>query len=310
MIGLVLLTGALPSEPSRLRLYAGHVTTRPAGPAMGDTIVVRDAFFINCFATVDGGAISHFSPDAGTLSVTRTTFVNCRSGRNPGDGGCIYFSGESSRISSCCVFRCFAGRDGHSFCVSIRGGRPNPNHVNLTTVTNCGDASVGWQTLYLGFGQIRIWEYNSTNNSVYFQAAAFMIHTMDSDANASFLTVCHDNGPWIVYFFGRAGSTIRSANFIANRCRGYPELPGSRTMIVKGVFYFHKYGRIVDCVVLGNDGELFKGNRPGAEVVVANCVFDRDIGQPSGVRAQQCTVGRGAQTHRLTHMNTALCARR
>jgi hypothetical protein len=306
MLFLVFLTRTLPSDPPS-HLYTGHFSSRPARPAMGATIVVQDAFFVQCFATVDGGAISHFSPDAGTLSVTRVTFVDCRSGRNPGDGGCIYFSGTSSAISLCCVFRCFAGRDGHSFCVSIRGGGARVNCVNLTTVTNCGSASIGWQTLYLGFGQIRIRDYNSTNNSVYFQAAAFMMHTMDSDADAAFLTVCHDNGPWIVYFFARAGAAISKANFVANVCRGYPELPGSKTMIVKGVFYFHKGGRIVDCIVLRNEGELFKGNRHDAEVTVANCVFDRDIGAPRGVAVHKCTVEPGAHTYSLVHFNTAMC---
>jgi hypothetical protein len=239
MLGFLLsVVAAIDPQPTP-HAYKGLFKIRPAQPAMGDEIIVTDSFFLDCRAQVDGGALSHFSPDAGTLSVTRTTFIRCRSGRNPGDGGCIYFSGAASEISSSCVSHCCAGRDGHSFCISIRGGRPSHNFLNVTAAVNCGkrDVPIGWQTLYLGFGQIRISDYNCSKNTVDFQAAAFMMHTMDSDAVATFATVEANRGPWIVYFFGQAGSRIAKCNVIGNVLAG--EAP-------RGVFYYHKYGVVED----------------------------------------------------------------
>jgi hypothetical protein len=65
-------------------------------------------------------------------------------------------------------------------CLSVRGGA-RANLVKMTRVTNCGSAVVGWQTIELAFGRSASAEYSSTNNSLYFESAAFMFQTMDTN---------------------------------------------------------------------------------------------------------------------------------
>ena len=286
------------------RLYKGHYLVRPDVPGLGDDIVIKASVFENCHAKLDGGAISHFSQDVGTLTCVGVTFVNCTSGPNPSDGGCIYFSGESSRIDRCCAFRCRAGRDGHSFCISIKGGQETPNHVNRSTSIECAPVkeACGWQSLYLGFGKIRLADYNSTKNAVTTQAGSFMMHTIDSDAIALHLTVVNNVGPWIVYFFGRQGSIIDRSNFISNVCINRDESGG--------IFHFHKYGMIKDCYVSGNIGQLFKKNRADASLKVMNTIFDVAMEEePDGVSFDpNCRFDEPfIETLELAHLNTFLC---
>jgi hypothetical protein len=158
----------------------------------------------------------------------------------------------------------------------------------------------GWQTLYLGFGKIRISDYNSTKNVVDFQAGSFMMHTMDADAIATFATIQENSGPWILFFFGKKGSKLERCNVIGNALTGdYP----------RAVFFYHRYGVLEDCVILENKGKLFKRNRPEGEVTVKNCVADTaPIGDEGVITDKDCRFGVAHPSARLlSHINTAEC---
>ncbi|OHT03379.1 hypothetical protein TRFO_29247 [Tritrichomonas foetus] len=282
-------------------IYNKEYTERPDSPKMNDNIICQDAMFIKCIAKVDGGAFSHFSPDSGSLSVSRTTFIECQSGLNPGDGGCIYFSGRESYINSSCVYKCSAGRDGHSFCISIRNELPNPNHCNSTVIlmSSPKSAARGWQSLYLGFGKIRITDLNSTENAVVTQAGSFMMHTMDSDAIALHCTIKNNIGPWIVYLFGKQGSKIEQSNFVGNKLAKSHE---------QGLIMFHRLGQINNCIFSHPEGKLFKQNREGAEITVNNCVFDCPFDDEKGVALNNCKfLINDLETLPLAHLHTAMC---
>lgn len=296
------------------REYSKIFTERPEQPNVGDDIICYDAFFINCTSKLDGGAISHFSPFEGTLDVQRTTFVNCNSGPAPGDGGCIYFTGQKSNIYSCCVIGCSAGRDGHSFCISIRSPSPEldtsknmdnyevqPNYCNGTSILHSSpkNSARGWQSLYLGFGRIRIIDLNSTENAVAMQSASFMMHTMDSDAIALHCTIAKNIGPWIVYLYGKFGSAIEESNFFGNLVTKNDE---------SGLIMFHKHGQINNCFISHLQGKLFKRNREGAEIIINNCVFDVEFDGEPGVIRNNCKFNiKGVRTIPLAHLNTGLC---
>lgn len=294
--------------------YNTIFTERPVQPNAGDAIICFDSIFINCSSKLDGGAVSHFSSFEGTLDVQRTTFVNCNSGPAPGDGGCIYFTGQKSNIDSCCVLRCSAGRDGHSFCISIRSPLSStdskntndyevqPNYCNRTSITQSSPkkSARGWQSLYLGFGKIRIIDLNSTENAVVSQAGSFMMHTMDSDAVALHCTIAKNIGPWIVYLYAKFGSAIEESNFVGNLVTKQEE---------SGLIMFHKLGQLNNCFISHLQGKLFKGNREGAEITVNNCVFDVEFDNEPGVIRNNCRFDiKGVMTLPLAHFNTELCA--
>lgn len=286
---------------------------RPDQPNVGDEIICHDAFFINCTSKLDGGAISHFSPFEGTLNVQRTTFVNCHSGPAPGDGGCIYFTGQKSLIGSCCVIHCSAARDGHSFCISIKtplteseSSKNNnyeiqPNFCNETSILHSSpkNSARGWQSLYLGFGKIRMLDLNSTENAVVKQSGSFMMHTIDSDAIALHCTIKKNIGPWIVYLYGKFGSSIEESNFVGNIVTKNDE---------SGLIMFHKLSQLNNCFISHLQGKLFKGNRKGAEITVNNCIFDAEFDNEPGVIRNNCRFDiKGVRTLPLAHLNTGLC---
>jgi len=251
---------------SQTVVYDQLYTQRPRSPLLGDTIIIKNAMFIKCIAEVDGGAICHFSPDAGSLDVSHSTFIECQSGPAPGDGGCIFYSGNRSSIGYCCAYRCFCYRDGNFASISIRNHLPNDNFLNTTTVLQCSpDSNVqGWQSVYLGWAKIRIQDFNSTRNNVLLQSASWMMHTMDWDAYAKHNQCASNNGPWIVYFYAkeRDGAVIDSCNFINN------------TATKKGLFCFHIGVTIKNCVILQTNGTIFSQNRPESYALVKNCVLD------------------------------------
>ena len=140
---------------SKLYEFTGLHKAHLSIPSYGQDIFVEDAFFLGCVATLDGGAINHFSPDEGNLKVKRSTFLECRGSKYPGDGGAIYFSGNTSEIVQCCASKCLNYRDGHFICIALRGELPTNNHFNSSTVTFCGFKNPnGWQTSYLSVGLI------------------------------------------------------------------------------------------------------------------------------------------------------------
>lgn len=290
--------------------YDRVFTERPDQPNVGDEIICHDSFFVNCTSKLDGGAISHFSPFEGTLDVKRTTFVNCHSGPSPGDGGCIFFTGQKSQIDSCCVIRCSAARDGHSFCISIRSPEltndinnyeAQPNYCNGTSILHSSpkDTARGWQSLYLGFGKIRIIDLNSTENAVVSQSGSFIMHTIQSDAIALHCSIVKNIGPWIVYLYGKFGAAIEESNFVGNLVTKNDE---------GGLIMFHKNGQINNCFVSHLQGKLFKRNREGAEITINNCVFDVEFDNEPGVTRNNCKFDiKGVRTIPLAHLNTGLC---
>ncbi|OHT17334.1 hypothetical protein TRFO_12502 [Tritrichomonas foetus] len=284
------------------QLYNKLYESRPEQPGIDSEIVIEDAFFVKCVSRSDGGAINYFSPNSGTLSVKRTTFVQCHSGPNPADGGCIAFTGVRSTIFSTCASQCSAGRNGHSFSVTISAGKPDFNHLNQTTILECSpkESARGWQSLFLSYGQIRISDMNSSKNSVATQAGSFMMHTVDSDAVCLHSTIVGNIGPWIIYLYGKEGSLLEQCNVVGNICANKEQ---------NGIVMFHKLGRIDGCLFANNRGRLFKQNRESASIDVSNCVFDAVFDREPGVSTTNCRFEEpDVQTYVLAHLNTELCA--
>ena len=281
-------------------MYNDKYTTRPEPPKTNDIIICKDSVFIGCRTKHDGGAFNHFSPNFGSLFVTRTTFYDCQSGPNPADGGCIYFSGKESHINQTSCVRCTAGRDGHAFCISIRNEQPEPNHCNQTSIYMCApkDAARGWQSLYLGFGNIRITNLNSSENAVITQSGSFMMHTMDSDARALHCTVYGNIGPWIVYFFGYEGSSIEFSNFVDNTlARGHES----------GLIKFYQKSKISNCFI-SHQQKVFDPNNERSSLIVTKCIFDGPITRNKFVTMNDCQFKPDAfSTLPLAHFNTEIC---
>ena len=284
---------------SQIVIYDQKYTKRPVSPRLGDTIIIKNAFFIKCIAEVDGGAITHFSPDSGSLDVSSTTFIECQSGPSPGDGGCIFYSGERSSIGYCCAYRCFCYRDGHFVSISIRNHKPTDNFLNTTTVLQCSpDSNVqGWQSIYLGWAKIRIQDLNSTKNNCLIQSCSWMMHTMDWDAYAKHNQCDSNVGPWVVYFFAkeRDGAVIDSCNFVNN------------TATKKGLLCFHTGVTVKNCVIIGNNGEIFSQNRPESFALVENCIFDVPVPQNAFVTFKGNSYNPKVRELDLAFLHTAVC---
>lgn len=288
-----------------IHLYNKHYEARPEQPAIGDHIDIQDAYFYKCISRSDGGAINYFSPDSGTLSVQQTTFLQCHSGPNPTDGGCIAFNGLKSIIQTSCASQCSAGRNGHSYSITIcaNGGSTSKslNHFNQSTIIECApkESARGWQSLFLSYGQIRIVDMNSSFNAVATQAGSFMMHTIDSDAICLHSTIMYNIGPWIIYLYGKDGSLMEQCNIVSNICASKDQ---------NGIVMFHKFGRIDSCIFANNQGRIFKQNRQKATIDVSNSVFDCVFDHEPGVQTSNCLFEQpNVQTYVLAHLKTHLC---
>ena len=286
---------------SSVKTYNSLYESRPDQPGVGDNIEIRDSYFYNCISRSDGGAINYFSPDSGEIVVSSTTFVQCHSGPNPADGGCIAFTGRKSIIVSSCATQCTAGRNGHSFSMTIAAGKPQCNHLNQSSVVECApkETARGWQSTFLSYGQIRVADFNSSYNAVATQAGSLMMHTFDSDAVCLHSTISNNIGPWIVYIYGKQGSALEQCNVYGNICANKDQ---------NGVIMFHKHGVIESCLFANNIGRLFKQNREKASILVSNCVADVVFDHEPGVETTNCRFDQpDVQTYVLAHLNTAMC---
>jgi hypothetical protein len=294
-----------------MRLFSGMYSERPNSPDIGDDIIIKDAWFENCKAKLDGGAIRHFSHDEGTLIITRTTFISCESGPSFGDGGCVYFTGKSSHISMSCASNCIASREGHSFFSSLRSKSPTPNHINSSTIVQCAPSMrrCGWHSLFIGSGHIKISDLNSSNNYVDRQCAAFMMHTLDSSAEAMRVTAAGNSGPWMIYFYAKDGASIKLSNFVANKVESVKTRWNERVFEAMGVLYYHKGCALSGCVMRGNyGGPDLVGLSFESKIIVKNCVFDREEAKSEkNAVFDDCRFGVVSRMLVLGHLKSAVC---
>jgi hypothetical protein len=270
---------------------------RPGTSLSNANITICDSSFSNCASQIDGGAISHFSPDTGLLTVVRSLFFRCTA---KSDGGCIYFTGVSSQIQATCAFQCSAGRDGNSFAISLRGRQPTPNHLNESVVCQCSVPSKprGWQAVFLGFGTVHVGNLNSSANYVALQASAFMVHSLDSTVSVFDATVSGCIGPWAIWVFGEKGATIERSNLIGNNCTKEHAIlcsAGNTTVL---------HGRFIQ-----NRGPALLQKGIGTRMDVFDCLFDGEMSGGGEINLVDSTnVTRAVSPLQLSHFDTQGCA--
>jgi len=250
---------------SKLYEFTGLITSHLPIPSYGQDIVVIDAVFEGCVSPIDGGAINHFSPDQGNLKIARSTFVECRGQKYPGDGGAVYFSGNSSEIKECCATRCHNYRNGHFICIALRGVEQTPNHFNSSTVTYCGFVKPnGWQTSYLSIGTIIVNDINTTHCSTSTQSSALFIHSIHQYVYARRLHVESNKGPWSIYFYAKFRAEILDSTFIDNENSN-------------ACLYYYKNGHVINCRFAKNKGPLIAPKSEDGTIFIGNSIFDVDF---------------------------------
>jgi len=264
---------------SKLYEFSGLITSHLPIPSYGQDIVVIDAVFEGCVTPLDGGAINHFSPDEGNLKISRSTFVECRGLKYPGDGGAVYFSGNSSEITECCATRCRNYRDGHFICIALRGELQTPNHFNSSTVTFCGFPKPnGWQTSYLSFGTILVNDINTTHSSTNLQSSALFLHSLHQYVFARRLHVESNKGPWSVYFYAKHRAEIVDSTFINNQNEN-------------ACIYYYKNGYVINCRFAKNKGPTIAPKSTDGTIFVGNSIFDVDFKPINGMVFENNDVG-------------------
>lgn len=260
---------------SKVYRITGQKTAHISTPGYGQEIHIIDATFYNCISKHDGGAISHFSPDEGDLIVKSSTFAKCKAAKYPGDGGAIYFSGNSSLIDRVCCIECQAARDGHFVSIVIRGENGNDNQLNNTVVFGCKNesATTGWQTTFLDNGRIVSYYFNTTECSTSLQSSVFQMHSLYGNVLIRYATIRKCQGPWSVFGYGTTTGIMRNSNIIKNVAIGNKY----------GIFYYYKNFEVQSSVLIGNKGNIVSPKSPDSFIKILNCRLDKEIPSNIGI---------------------------
>jgi hypothetical protein len=249
--------------------FTGYITGHLNIAGDSNEISIFDAVFTKCITDLDGGVLNHFSKREGNLICRNCMFINCHGIKYPGDGGCIYFTGNSSQISRCCVLECYNHRDGHFAAVSLRGSGDQNNHINETTCYSCSNEA-SWNTVYQSFGSIIESSNNFTKCTTHVQSCAFFIHSLYRSCIAKYMYVNGCHGAWCAFFYAKESSLVEESVFINNRVE--KDQP---------IILFYKGGTICNCTLMKNNGctNPFLPKSSDGFATIKDCTLDIEVNE-------------------------------
>ena len=277
--------------------YTGIISNQINIPSNCHEIILKDAKFNNCKTDLDGGVLNHFSISDGNLICSNCVFNRCHGSKYPGDGGCIYFSGNSSKIAKCCVKECYNYRDGHFAAIPLRCRESYPNHINETSCLSCSNEG-SWNTIYQSFGEIVDYSNNYTKCDTCMQSCSFFIHSLYQSCVAKYNYVGECRGAWCAFFYGKERSLIEESVFIKN------EVDRNQTVIL-----FYKGGIISNCTLLQNAGSAnyFLPKSIDGFATIRNCFVDVEAKEIVGCTFENIKLLNKTETFSIPDLHNYVC---
>lgn len=275
--------------------YSGYYDSKPSITATYTCYNATDCFFDQVSSPENsiGGAVSVNNVDA-TLTVSACTFYSCK--QLAGNGGAIYFAGDSCTFSSICGYKCHANNDGQIIYTNAKSS------LSATSITGAACESsdltqsssvlaLQTHTSTLSMRSTNI-SYNTVSDSI--STAKLTGYTI---SNTIYNTFTYNEGPSVIGIFPISGTaTISSSVFRGNT------LEDGSTIFCQ----FINTVQFTSCYFLEYLGNFSVQTSSSSTVTISNSYLTTT---PSGSRlvTSGLTITDSFSTPTYSYLNTAYC---
>lgn len=267
-----------------LNINSGRSYTDPSG-----VLDISDCSFSRYLVFSSSGGILYVSDKDCNLTVNDCMFYSCRVGHQ---GGAIFFKSPSTgecRMRKCCAFLCKCGENLNGQFHYSWISSNNQNVFEMVSYTQCPNNNLGYDSVFLYYGNQKVQGINSSYNSAYSRtgfytcvpSSTYFFHCTFVANKAS-----HD----CCYSIGTKNfdHLLSYSNFVSNQCAYFVISSGLCT--------------IQDCVFANNYNTLFSS----PNISVCNSIIDHGYSMGKTILCINC-INSPSLTLCITHYSSFYC---